>query len=78
MLGGVVTHTGTPRRPKLLAIERPLRIPPITNAPVVSLIKLWPAGDKTPAGSELLSAHRQDGIIPVEQRVVRGPERDRL
>jgi len=23
------------------------------------------AGDKTPAGSELLSAHRQDGIIPV-------------
>jgi len=27
---------------------------------------------KTPAGSELLSAHRQDGVIHVEQRVVRG------
>jgi hypothetical protein len=35
MLGGVVTQTGTPWRPKLLAIERPLRFPPMTNAPVV-------------------------------------------
>src|SRR6266566_4722791 len=35
MLGGLVTQTGTPRRPKLLAIERPLRFPPMTNTPVV-------------------------------------------
>src|SRR5712664_568038 len=77
MLGGVVTQTGTPWRPKLLAIERPLRFPPITNAPVASLISRRPVPDKTPNGSETLCAHCEEGIIRVRRRVVRRPERDR-
>src|SRR5882672_10294085 len=35
MLGGDTTQTGTPWRPRLRAIESPLRFPPTTNAPVV-------------------------------------------
>jgi hypothetical protein len=36
---GVATQTGTPCRPKLLAIERPLMVPPMTSAPVVSVME---------------------------------------
>src|SRR6266481_6681376 len=76
MLGEVATHTGTPWRPKLLAIERPLRFPPITNAPVVSVIRRRPVHYKMLDGSELLCAHREEGIIRAQRRVVRRPERD--
>src|SRR5260370_40817273 len=61
MLGEVVTQTGTPRRPKLLAIERPLRFPPKTNAPVVSVMGC---------------PHHRNGIIRVQQRVAGRPEPD--
>src|ERR1700676_1721219 len=77
MLGGVVTQTGTPWRPKLLAIERPLRFPPITNAPVVSVIRRRPVHHKMLDASELLCAHGKDGIIRARQRVVRRREPDR-
>src|SRR5260370_3208202 len=61
MLGEVVTQTGTPWRPKLLAIERPLRFPPKTNAPVVSVMGC---------------AHHRNGITRVQQQVARQPEPD--
>src|ERR1700730_195126 len=57
MLGGLVTQTGTPRRPKLLAIERPLRFPPITNAPVVSVMGRRPVHDKMSCGFQRLNPH---------------------
>src|SRR5689334_25326885 len=38
MFGGVVRQTGTPCRPRLLAIVRPLRFAPITKAPMESFI----------------------------------------
>src|SRR5216684_8096475 len=43
VFGVVATQTGTPRRPKLRAIVRPLRFPPKTNAPVFSVMgkDLW-------------------------------------
>src|SRR5260370_40273124 len=61
MLGEVVTQTGTPWRPKRLAIERPLRFPPKTNAPVVSVMGC---------------PHHRNGIIRVQQRVAGRPEPD--
>jgi hypothetical protein len=62
MFAGLVTQTGTPRRPKLLAIERPLRFPPITNAPIVSVMGRRPVHDKMPCGFQRLDAH--GGTIP--------------
>src|SRR6266849_6473825 len=53
MLGGDTTQTGTPWRPRLLAIERPLRFPPRTNAPVVLFM----------SGNFLRSAERRTTVI---------------
>src|SRR5712671_2459579 len=52
MFGGVTTQTGTPRRPKLLAMESPLRFPPRTSAPIVSLIERTPVHGELPCGSQ--------------------------
>src|SRR3981081_3254006 len=77
MLGAVVTQTGTPWRPRLLAIERPLRFPPMTNAPVFSFIERRPVNRRSLKASQLLCANRKDGIIRSRQRVIRRPELDR-
>ncbi len=49
MLGVVATQTGTPRRPKLRAIVRPLKFPPKTSAPVVSVMGMRPLDELSPA-----------------------------
>src|SRR5260221_327549 len=41
MFGVDTTQTGTPRRPRLRAIERPFRFPPTTTAPVNSVIEAF-------------------------------------
>jgi len=61
---------------QVLAIERPLRLPPITNAPVVPYRKK-PSASQNVGRSEMWCAHREDGIIRARRRVVRRPERDR-
>src|SRR2546430_4199298 len=41
MFGVDTTQTGTPRRPRLRAMERPFRFPPTTTAPANSVIEAF-------------------------------------
>src|ERR1700674_5217836 len=76
MLGGVVTQTGTPWRPKLLAIERPLRFPPTTNAPVVSVMEGISLNRFSRDTFDLPCANHADAIIQVHGRALRLLGRD--
>src|SRR4029077_16576276 len=78
MLGGDTTQTGTSWRPKLLAIERPFRFPPTTNAPVVLFMIGISFESLSPHGSHLKCANHAGAIIPAQRRVVRRLERDCL